>query len=59
MEDKCPIRRVYVWELPVRLYHWVNFLCVAVLAVTGYIVGRPVSIPVAGEAFQVLGTTSW
>jgi len=50
MEDKCPIRRVYVWELPVRLYHWVNFLCVAVLAVTGYIIGKPVSIPVAGEA---------
>jgi Ni/Fe-hydrogenase 1 B-type cytochrome subunit len=50
MEDKCPIRRVYVWELPVRLYHWVNFLCVAVLVVTGYVIGRPVSIPVAGEA---------
>ena len=50
MQDQSRIRRVYVWELPVRLYHWVNFLCVAVLVVTGYVIGRPVSIPVAGEA---------
>ncbi len=44
------IRRVYVWELPVRLYHWVNALCVVVLAVTGFVIGRPVSIPRSGEA---------
>lgn len=50
MQDQSRIRRVYVWELPVRLYHWVNFLCVAVLVVTGYMIGKPVSIPVAGEA---------
>ncbi len=36
------IQRFYVWQLPVRLYHWVNFLCVVVLTVTGYIIGRPV-----------------
>jgi Ni/Fe-hydrogenase 1 B-type cytochrome subunit len=44
------LRRVYVWELPVRLYHWINALAVAVLAVTGYMIGRPVSIPLGGEA---------
>lgn len=42
--EKTTIRRVYVWELPVRLYHWVNFLCVAVLIVTGYIIGRPLTL---------------
>lgn len=44
--------RVYVWELPVRFYHWLNALCVAVLCVTGYMIGRPVSLATAGEAYQ-------
>ena len=25
-----PMREVHVWELPVRVYHWVNALCVTV-----------------------------
>jgi len=33
--------RVYVWELPVRFYHWVNALCVVVLIATGYMIGNP------------------
>ncbi len=44
------IERVYVWQLPVRLYHWVNAACVATLAVTGYMIGRPMTVPVIGEA---------
>ncbi len=44
------IRRVYVWELPVRFYHWINALAVAVLAITGFIIGRPVTLQVGGEA---------
>ncbi|HEY4961855.1 MAG TPA: cytochrome b/b6 domain-containing protein, partial [Terriglobales bacterium] len=44
--------RVYVWELPVRFYHWVNALCVVVLIVTGFIIGHPVSILYASEAYQ-------
>ena len=44
------IQRVYVWELPVRVYHWLNALCVVVLAVTGFMIGRPVSVPVSTEA---------
>jgi Ni/Fe-hydrogenase 1 B-type cytochrome subunit len=46
------IRRVYVWEIPVRFYHWINALCVAVLAVTGYMIGYPLSIPRSGEAWS-------
>jgi Ni/Fe-hydrogenase 1 B-type cytochrome subunit len=44
------MRRVYVWQLPVRVYHWINALAVVVLAVTGYMIGRPLSLPVSGEA---------
>jgi Ni/Fe-hydrogenase 1 B-type cytochrome subunit len=44
--------RVYVWELPVRFYNWVNAACVAALIVTGFIVGRPTTIQYADEAYQ-------
>jgi len=44
------IRRIYVWEIPVRLYHWLNALAVATLAVTGYLIGRPIAIQSASEA---------
>jgi Ni/Fe-hydrogenase 1 B-type cytochrome subunit len=35
---------VYVWEFPVRLFHWVNALCIVVLGVTGYLIGNPVAL---------------
>lgn len=44
--------RIYVWELPVRIYHWINALAVAVLIVTGYLIGRPTAIQYSGEAYQ-------
>jgi Ni/Fe-hydrogenase 1 B-type cytochrome subunit len=44
------MQRVYVWETPVRIYHWVNFLCVLVLATTGYLIGAPLAIQSAREA---------
>jgi Ni/Fe-hydrogenase 1 B-type cytochrome subunit len=34
--------RVYVWEVPVRLTHWVNVLAILVLSATGFYVGTPV-----------------
>jgi Ni/Fe-hydrogenase 1 B-type cytochrome subunit len=33
--------RVYVWEAPVRLTHWVNVACIVILAFTGYYIGNP------------------
>ena len=40
---------VYVYEAPVRLWHWVNALAILVLGVTGYFIGSPLpSLP--GEA---------
>jgi len=45
-------QRVYVWEFPVRLYHWINAACVGTLIVTGYIIGNPTTIRYAEEAYQ-------
>lgn len=45
-------RRLYVWELPVRLYHWVNAICIVALVATGLMIGQAVTIPQTGEAYQ-------
>ncbi|MEJ2595438.1 MAG: Ni/Fe-hydrogenase, b-type cytochrome subunit [bacterium] len=41
---------VYVWEIPVRVYHWVNALAIVGLAITGYIIGNPPAIQSSAEA---------
>jgi Ni/Fe-hydrogenase 1 B-type cytochrome subunit len=48
---------MYVWELPVRVTHWLIVLSIAVLAVTGYYIGDPF-IAVSGRARDhfVMGT---
>jgi Ni/Fe-hydrogenase 1 B-type cytochrome subunit len=45
------IKSVYVYEAPVRVWHWVNALAIVVLAVTGYFIGQPLPT-VAGEASE-------
>ena len=35
------LKRVYVWEFPVRLSHWLNFLAITALTITGYYIGAP------------------
>jgi Ni/Fe-hydrogenase 1 B-type cytochrome subunit len=44
------LERVYVWELPVRLYHWVNAICMLVLVATGLLIGNPLAINYGVEA---------
>ncbi|MGQ7035007.1 Ni/Fe-hydrogenase, b-type cytochrome subunit, partial [Escherichia coli] len=39
----------YVFEAPVRIWHWLTVLCMAVLMVTGYFIGKPLP-SVSGEA---------
>ncbi len=34
-------KRVYVWELPVRLTHWVTVLSILALSITGFYIGAP------------------
>lgn len=43
-EDAAHLTRqtaIYVYEAPVRLWHWVNALAIVVLVVTGYFIGVP------------------
>ncbi|WP_237154110.1 Ni/Fe-hydrogenase, b-type cytochrome subunit [Oryzibacter oryziterrae] len=40
---------IYVYEAPVRLWHWVNALCITILAITGYFIGSPLPT-MPGEA---------
>ena len=47
---KAVLGRVYVWEIPVRFYHWLNFLTVLVLTLTGYLIGRPLALQLSAEA---------
>ena len=38
------LREVYVWQLPVRIFHWVNAVAIIGLCITGYIIGKPIAI---------------
>jgi Ni/Fe-hydrogenase 1 B-type cytochrome subunit len=45
------IVRVYVWEAPVRITHWLIAFSIVMLSVTGFYMGRPF-IAVPGQAGQ-------
>ena len=47
------IVRVYVWEVPVRVTHWLIAISIVLLSVTGFYIGRPyVTVPgPAGQSF--------
>ena len=43
-EDLATISRqtsVYVYEAPVRLWHWVNAMAILILCLTGWFIGSP------------------
>ena len=43
------VRSIYVYEAPVRVWHWVNALAITVLCGTGYLIGSPPPA-IGGEA---------
>jgi Ni/Fe-hydrogenase 1 B-type cytochrome subunit len=48
---------VYVWELPLRLAHWLLFFSIVVLAATGYYIAHPfISVPEPASAHFVMGS---
>lgn len=48
-EVASPAAKIYVYEAPLRAWHWLNALAILVLCVTGYLIGAPLpSVP--GEA---------
>ena len=44
ISKKAHLREVYVWQLPVRIFHWVNAFAITILCITGYIIGDPPAI---------------
>ena len=42
---------VYVYEVPVRLWHWINALALVTLAITGYLIASP-PVVTEGEASE-------
>lgn len=43
---------VFVYEGPLRLWHWINALSIIVLVATGFYIGNPFLPPTSGEASQ-------
>lgn len=43
------LKTVYVYEAPVRLWHWINAFSIVVLAITGYLIDSPLP-SISGEA---------
>lgn len=60
-------KSLYVWELPVRIYHWLNVILIIVLLVTGLYIGRPIMGPqgeptehfLMGWMIYAHGLTAW
>ena len=46
--------RLYVWQLPVRLTHWVTTICIVVLSLTGGYIADPFLIPPGGEVMNTV-----
>lgn len=49
--DPANLQPVYVYEAPVRLWHWVHVCSFFTLAVTGYLIGNPLP-SIGGEASE-------
>ena len=46
-------KRVLVWELPVRIFHWINVLAILTLTITGFIIANPPAILSNTEAVNL------
>jgi len=51
---------IYVYEAPLRAWHWINAITLTVLAVTGYLIGSPPpSVPGEATDWFLMGTIRW
>ena len=55
MATTATFERLYVWERPVRLYHWVTVAGMVVLVATGLLIGAPLAFASSGDA----SSNSW
>jgi len=46
-------KRAYIWELPVRIFHWLNAFAVTFLVITGFLIADPPALMSAKEASEV------
>ncbi len=56
LEVERPHERVplYVWQIPVRMTHWVTATCIVVLAFTGGYIADPFLIPPGGNVMSAI-----
>ena len=55
-EASSDLTRVYVWQVPVRVTHWLIALSIIVLSVTGFYIGRPfMTVPGQAGRWFVMG----
>lgn len=55
--DDAPASEIYVYEAPMRLWHWGNALVIVILCITGYFIGAP--LPSIHGDPSVLYTMGW
>jgi len=46
------MRRVFVFSIVVRFFHWINALSIFILAITGFIIGNPPALLTSHEAYD-------
>ena len=51
LEKRTDHKPLYVFEAPVRIWHWLHALSILVLAVTGYLIANPLP-SIGGEASE-------
>lgn len=47
------LKIIYVWEVPVRVTHWLNVLAMITLCTTGIFIGHPLSIGESASAYTM------
>lgn len=52
MSESCKFK-CYIWELPVRWCHWLNVVSIVVLAMTGFLIGRPYTLGGSASDFSM------
>ena len=48
--------RVYIWQVPVRVTHWLTAACIVILSVTGLYIADPFLIPPGGSVMTTIRT---
>ncbi len=48
--------RLYVWQIPVRVTHWVTAACIVILSLTGGYIADPFLIPPGGNVMSTIRT---